>query len=334
MRALVTGGGGFLGSAIVRRLVARGDQVRSLARGEYPELAALGVECVRGNLADPDGGAIARAAEGMDVVFHVAALAGVGGPPEIYQVVNVDGTRHVVQACRTQRVPKLVFTSTPSVVHDQRGIEGGTEDLPYPDRYLAPYPASKADAEVMVLAANGPGLATVALRPHLMLGPGDPHLVPRLLARHRAGRLKRIGDQECRVDWTDVDDAAAAHVAACDRLLSHESPPAGRAYFLSQDAPEPLWELIDRILVACGEQPVTGRVSATFAYAAGAVLEKLHELFGGGGEPQMSRFVAHQLSTAHWFDIGAARRDLGYDPRVTLEQELERIGAWVREKGI
>jgi nucleoside-diphosphate-sugar epimerase len=246
----------------------------------------------------------------------------------------VDGTRHVVQACRAQRAPRLVFTSTPSVVHGEFGIEGGDESLPYPPRYLAAYPATKAEAECQVLSANGPALATVALRPHLLLGPGDPHLVPRLVARRRAGRLRRIGDAPCRVDWTDVDDAATAHLAACDRLTSHEATVAGRAYFLSQGAPEPLWELIDRILVACGEPPVDRTISAEWAYIAGAVCEWTYAAIDARKEPPMTRFVAHQLSSAHWFDIGAARRDLGYDPRVTLSQELERIGAWFRNTGI
>lgn len=326
MNALVTGGGGFLGSAIVRMLLARGDRVRSLARGDYPELTALGVEQVRGDVADAQ--AVAQAVEGCDVVFHVAAKAGIWGPLEEYVRANVEGTRNVVEACRARGVRRLVHTSSPSVVFDGRDMEGADESAPYASRFEWPYPATKAQAERLVLAANSAELATVALRPHLIWGPGDNHLIPRIVARARAGRLRRIGRRDPLVDSVYVDNAAEAHLLAADRLADPASPAAGRAYFISQGDPRPLWELVGGILHAAGLPPVRRRVPRAAALAAGAALEVVYRTLHLKGEPPMTRFLAHQLSTAHWFDIAAARRDLGYAPRVSIEEGLRRLERW------
>lgn len=322
MIALVTGGGGFLGGAIVRLLKARGDTVRSLARGDYPALRDLGVETFRGDLADAE--MTARAVRGCDVVFHVAAKAGIWGPRAEFERANVEGTRRVIEACRREGVRRLVFTSSPSVVFDGRDMEGVDEAVPYPDHYEADYPATKARAERLVREANDSSLATVALRPHLIWGPGDPHLVPRILARGKAGRLRRIGPGNPLVDSTYVDNAADAHLLAADRL-EPGSPIAGRVYFLSQGEPWPLWDLVNAILKAGHVAPVTRRVSKRAALAAGAVLETAFRALHLPAEPPMTRFLAGELSTAHWFDITAARRDLGYDPTVSIEEGLRRL---------
>jgi nucleoside-diphosphate-sugar epimerase len=324
MNTLVTGAGGFLGLAITRQLVARGDSVRSLARNAYPALEALGVDQIRGDLSDP--AAVARAVRGVDVVFHVAAKAGVWGLYAEFDRVNHVGTRHVVDACRAGGVGRLVYTSSPSVVFDGNDLENADESTPYPDHYDAPYPATKALAERLVLAANGPGLSTVALRPHLIWGPGDNHLVPRIIARGRAGRLRRIGHAPKLVDSTYVDNAADAHLLAADRLAPG-SPPAGRAYFIAQGEPVPVWDLVDRILAAAGLPPVRKTVSPRTAYAAGAILEAGYRLLGLKTEPPMTRFLAGQLSHAHWFNLSAARRDLGYNPQVSLDEGLRRLAA-------
>ncbi len=322
MRALVTGGGGFLGSAIIRLLIARGDSVRSLARGDYPELRALGVATMRGDLAERT---VANAAvEDCDTVFHVAAKAGIWGPRTEFERANVTATDRVIEACRLKGVRNLVFTSSPSVVFHGRDMEGVDESVPYPDHFEAAYPETKARAEKLVLKANGPDLATVALRPHLIWGPGDRHLVPRIIARGRAGRLRRIGTRNPLVDSIYIDNAAEAHLLAADRLQPG-APIAGRAYFLSQGEPWPVWDLVNGILAAAHLPPVSRTVPINLALAAGSILETLYRVTGSQTEPPMTRFLARELSTSHWFNIDAARRDLGYEPRVSVEEGLKRL---------
>ncbi len=329
MNALVTGGGGFLGSAIVRRLCERGDRVHSLSRGRYPELDALGVTQHQGDVADPV--AVARAAVGCDIVFHVAAKAGVGGRYRDYHRANVIGTANVLTACRHHGIARLVYTSSPSVVFDGRDMAGVDESVPYPSHYEAAYPQTKAIAEGMVLRANGAALATVSLRPHLIWGPGDNHLIPRLLARARAGRLRRIGDESKLIDSVYIDNAADAHVLAADRLVPG-SPIAGKAYFITQGEPVPLWDLVNRILHAAGLAPVMRSIPTPLAYAAGGLLETIYALLRLDGEPPLTRFVVRELTTAHWFDIRAARRDLGYEPQVSLDEGLRRLAASFRRE--
>lgn len=327
MKALVTGGGGFLGSAIVRALLARGESVRSFSRSRYPALATLGVEQVCGDLGD--AAAVSAAAEGCDLVFHVAAKAGVWGPYEEYYRANVLGTENVLTACRASAVQRLVYTSSPSVVFDGRDMEGVDETVPYPEHFEAPYPQTKAIAEQQVLAANGPGLATVALRPHLIWGPEDNHLVPRIIQRGRAGQLRRIGQRPCLVDHIYVDNAADAHLQAADKLAPG-SVVAGKAYFISNGEPIPLWEMVDRILAAAAVSAVERSISPKLAYLAGYLMEKIYGALKLSGEPRMTRFLARELSTAHWFDISAARRDFDFNPRVSTAEGLLRLQAWLQ----
>jgi 2-alkyl-3-oxoalkanoate reductase len=322
MRALVTGGGGFLGKAIVERLLARGDHVQSFSRGDYPELRAMGVALFQGDLTDLEK--LRRAAEGCDVIFHVAARPGIWGPYQEYYQANVVGTENVLAVCRQLAIARLVYTSTPSVVFDGKDQEGIDESAPYPRHYHAHYPRTKAEAERLVLGANDSRLATVALRPHLIWGPGDHHLIPRILSRARAGALRQIGSRDNRVDCVYIDNAAAAHVLAADRL-GVGSPVAGKAYFISQGEPWPLWELINRILRAAHLPPVSRSISPRLAYAAGWALEMVYGLLRLRGEPRMTRFLARELSTAHWFNMDAARRDLGYSPGVSIEEGLRRL---------
>jgi nucleoside-diphosphate-sugar epimerase len=321
--ALVTGGGGFLGSAIARRLKELGLEVRTFSRGDYPDLAAAGIEHVRGDLADP--ASVAEAAQGCDVVFHVAARAGVGGPYEQYYRPNVTGTECVLAACDRHGIKKLVYTSSPSVVFHPGDMENVDESLPYATDFKgAHYPKTKAIAEQAVLAANSPALATVALRPHLIWGPGDNHLVPRIVSRAKAGKLRRIGDGTNRVDSVYIDDAAEAHVQAA-AVLEPGSAVAGRAYFVTQDESVPCWDLVNGILEAAGVPPLTKAISKRVAYAAGWTLERYYRAFKPEAEPPMTRFVAMQLSTTHTFDISAAKRDFGYAPSLTIAEGLARL---------
>ncbi len=320
---LVTGGGGFLGLAIVRQLIERGYRVRSYSRSSHPELARLGVESFAGDLVESN--ALAKAMNGCDIVYHVAAKAGIWGRYRDYFEPNVVGTRNVIDACRKMGTSKLVYTSTPSVIYPGGDLEGVDESLPYPAKFEAPYAETKALAEREVLAANCATLSTVALRPHLIWGPDDPHLIPRIVARAKAGRLKRIGDGKNKVDVIYVENAALGHVLAGE-TLSPSAPQAGKAYFLSQGEPVLLWDFIDRILEVHGVPPVKKRVPIGLAYAAGMTMEAIYRLLPFLGEPPMTRFVAHNLSTSHWFDITAARRDFGYRPVISIEEGLRLVG--------
>ncbi len=326
MKALVTGGGGFLGKAIVKLLRERGDEVRSFSRTEHPALAELGVEHCCGELSDAE--AVASAVEGCDIVFHVAAKAGVWGLYEEFYRANVLGTKHVIDACHHHGIKRLVYTSSPSVVFDGSDMEGVDESVPYPEHFEAFYPQTKAEAEQLVLQANDENFSTVALRPHLIWGPEDNHLVPRILERGAKGALRKLGTRECLADTIYIDNAALAHLQAADHL-DIGSAVAGKVYFLSQGEPLPIWEIVNRILDAGGLPPVTRTISPELAYRLGAVLEKIYRLFRLKGEPRMTRFVAKELSTAHWFDLGAARRDFGYEPKVSFDEGIERLHEWL-----
>ncbi len=325
---VVTGGGGFLGSAIAGLLIEEGFRVRSFSRSFHPRLEQTGVEQVLGDLADMQ--ALAKACHRATAVFHVAARAGVWGHWKEFYRTNYLGTCNVIKACRICKVPSLVYTSSPSVIFDGRDMEGADETVPYPDTYHAHYPRTKAMAEKAVTEAAGRDLATIVLRPHLIWGPGDNHLVPRILAR--AKRLARVGDGTNLVDTIYIDNAAHAHILAWRSLEANPSL-SGRIYFISQDQPIELWKMIDLILAAGGKPPVKKQISAGAAYRLGAVLEFVFRAFRISREPPLTRFVARELATSHWFDITAAKRDLGYRPRVSIEQGLERLEQWLNKQG-
>ena len=333
MHALVTGGGGFLGRYIVEQLLARGDRVRSFGRGAYPELEAMGVEVVRGDVTDRL--AVERACDGVDAAFHAAALPGIAIDWRPYEQVNVRGTQHVLAACRRQGVARLVYTSSPSVVFagaDQCGVdESAPYDFAWMEAHRAHYSRSKALAEQAVLAANDAALRTSALRPHLIWGPRDNHLIPRLIARARTGRLRRVGDGTNFVDICYVENAAAAHLAAADALTqaSTASAVSGRAYYISQGEPVNCWQWIDQVLALADLPPVRKSISYPAARRLGAACEAAYRLLRLRGEPPMTRFLAAQLAKSHWYDISAARRDFGYEPRVSTAEGMRRLGQWL-----
>jgi len=327
MKALVTGGGGFLGRYIVEKLAARGDSVRVLGRSRYPELERLGVEAVQADLRDKT--AVTRACEKIDVVFHVAALPALWGRWRDFYGINVQGTENVLAGCRAQGVPRLVYTSTPSVVFDRSDLCNVDESYPYPARHDCYYAQTKAVAERLVLAANGKGLLTAALRPHLVWGPRDNHLIPKVLERARAGQLFIVGDGSNKVDITYVENAADAHLQAADHLQAG-SRVAGQAYFISQGEPVLLWDFVNLLLEKLGVAKVTRRISYRAAMGLGAVLEGIHRLLFLRREPRMTRFLAAQLAKSHYFDISRARRDFGYAPRVSTAAGLELLVAYLK----
>lgn len=363
--AFITGASGFIGGKIAERLLAAGREVRVLARRPLPELEKLGARVVRGDLDDPV--TLARGMEGVGTVFHVAGRVGVWGPDGEFFRVNVEGTRHVIAACRAARVPRLVYTSSPSVVFNGGDLAGVDESAPLCTQAPCAYPTSKAAAERLVSAANDSELATVSLRPHLVWGPGDRNIVPRVLKLARSGRLKIIGIGRNLVDCTHIANVVDAHLLAehalahaaqppaapaiCNligykspeahseaaeksNLLGYTSPeacdPRGRAYFITNGEPVVLWDWINELLRGLGEPPVTKHISLATAYRAAGVLEFFWRVLPLKGEPPTTRFVVKELATDHWFKIDAARRDLGYAPRVSMAAGTAELVAHYR----
>lgn len=309
MKAFVTGGNGFLGGAIVRHLRAAGHEATAASRATRVDIG--------------DAECLTRAMEGHDAVFHVAAKTGVWGPRAEFERSNVAGTRNVIYACRQVGIARLVFTGSPSCVFDGKDHRNATNDLPYPDTFESDYPRTKAESERMVREANDGSLATISLRPHLIWGPGDPHLLPRLLARARAGRLRIVGEGTNEVSITYIDNAAAAHLQAMDALKPGAAC-AGQAYFVNDPEPVQLWSWLNQLFAKLGLPPVDKRISLTTARGIGTVAEGIWSLFGLAGEPPMTRFVASQLATSHSYDVGAAVRDFGYAPVVDPATALDR----------
>ena len=327
MNILVTGGGGFLGRALCRALLAQGHAVTSFSRSRHAALDALGVRQLQGDLADRDA-VLGAFAEGFDAVLHNAAKAGTWGSQRSYFDANVTGTRNVIAACRAHGIGRLVHTSTPSVVHRAvHPVEGASaDDVPYGEGVKAHYAATKIIAEREVLAANDAALATVALRPRLIWGPGDTQILPKLVARAHSGRLRLVGNGDNLVDTTYIDNAAQAHVQALEHLHPGAAC-AGRAYFISNGEPWPLRDVLNGLLRAAGAPEVRKTIPFRAAYGLGALCEGLWTALPLQGEPPMTRFLAEQLSTAHWYSMAPATRDFGYVPTVSMVEGLERLRA-------
>lgn len=323
MKILVTGGGGFLGSAICRQLAALDHEVIAFQRGAADHLVSAGVIPARGSITDLNK--LLEAARGCDAIIHTAGKAGVWGDPAEYRRVNVAGTENVIRACRELGTPILVHTSSPSIVHTGGDIGGADESLPIADHFTAPYPESKALAEKCVIAANSGRLRTTALRPHLIWGPGDPHILPRLVAKARGGTLALPGPDKI-IDTIFVENAAQAHVDALIELAG-AGRCAGKAYFVTNNEPFPQGEIIRRLLTAAGIRVRIRAVPAGIARSAGFLCETAWRTLRLKSEPPVTRFSVEQLATAHWFDIRAAERDFGYTPRISIDEGLDLLRA-------
>ncbi|MBU4261593.1 MAG: NAD-dependent epimerase/dehydratase family protein [Proteobacteria bacterium] len=328
-RVIVTGGGGFVGKAVVRLLIARGISTTVIGRNDYPEVREMGARVARGDIRDPQF--LTTVFREHDTVFHVAAKAGIWGDYQDYFSINVQGTENVLAACRTSGISRLVYTSTPSVVFRSGDLAGVDEGAPYADIFLCHYAETKVLAEKMVLGANCRHLLTTALRPHLVWGPGDTNLIPRLLARGRSRQLKIVGTGENLVDISYIDNVASAHLLAAENLENSASA-AGQAYFISQGEPVNLWNWINWLFTRLEIPQVTRQVSFGKAYAAGFVFEKLYSLLGRSEEPPMTRFLAEQLAKSHWFSMEKARRDFGYNVEVSTAEGVDRLVAWLSRK--
>jgi len=293
-----------------------------VGRSAYPALTGLGVTCLQGDISDQEF--MNRALAGADLVFHVAARAGIWGPWQDYVRTNIQGTATVIKSCLRNHVPSLVYTSTPSVVFDRHDLEGVDERVPYARQSLCYYATSKIIAEKLVLQADGPQLSTTALRPHLVWGPGDPHLIPRLLDRGRRKMLKIIGTGRNRVDIAYIDNVVHAHLLAADNLRGQGNA-AGRAFFIGDRRPVVLWDWINTLFTELEIEPVRQKVPLLPVYLAGALLEAVHSSLNLTGEPRMTRFVALQLARSHWFSHAAAENILGYQPVVSTAEGMKRF---------
>jgi len=322
-KVFVTGAGGFLGKALCRFLRSVDIEVIGFARGDYPELEKMGVLMVKGDISDRQS--LFDAMKGADLVFHVASKAGVWGSKESYFNANVSGTENVIHACQELNINRLVYTSTPSVTFAGKDENGINESQPYAKEFLNFYALSKAIAEEKILTANSATCKTVALRPHLIWGPGDPHLVPRVLQRAKTGRLKLLGKTDKLVDTIYIDNAVYAHLLAAVNLSQANPSCAGKAYFVSNDQPILMAEMLNKILACQGLKPISARIPAPLAYIIGATLEWVYLQLNIDQEPPITRFVARQLSTSHYFDISAAKNDFGYQPIVSIDQGMEKL---------
>ena len=323
MKAFITGGGGFLGTYIVKALIAKGYEVTSYSRSHYPHLEKIGVKTLQGCLSDLD--CLTKAASGHDVFFHTASKVAMWGKTEDFNKTNVEGTKNVIQACQTNGIPHLIYTSTPSVVFGQESLKNVDESLPYPQNSVSRYGASKARAEALVLKANNHELKTVSLRPHLIFGPGDQNLIPRLINKAKKGKLKRIGTGDNLVDVLYVENAADAHVLAWEQLKRGNDQIAGEAFFLGQ-GPIKLWDFIDQILEHFQVEKVSSSVSFKLAYRLGSLIEKFMEFFRiYRWDPPMTRFVALQLNCDHYFNHNKANDILGWKPKISIEEGLSRL---------
>lgn len=321
--SVVTGGGGFVGRHLVNVLLERGDRVRVL---DIVEPTGLGGEFVKTDITDPN--AVRAGLEGADLVFHNASLVHTKqNKADFVWNVNYEGTRHIIEGCQELGIGKLVYVSSGSVVYDGEDIENGDESLPYATKNLAPYAHSKVEAEKLVLARNGErGLATTALRPHVVFGVHDTRFLPALIAHAKAGRLRfQVGRRTWLSDYTYVSNLVDALLAAGDRL-ELGSAVAGNAYFITNGEPMPFWEFVRRVLERLGLPPLRGRIPHQLVYAIAAVKEGIDTLRGGTISPEdgLTRFAIRYMCTHHYFSIDKARRDLGYDPAVSIDEGIER----------
>jgi nucleoside-diphosphate-sugar epimerase len=307
---------------VARTVADDGAQVRVFQRGS----SGLPFDEVRGDVADP--GALARAVDGVDAVVHLAARVSVAGEWAAFARTNVDGTRLLLDAARSAGVGRVVFVSSPSVAHAGEPLVGAGAGPADPDRTRGHYSRSKAMAERLALAQDTPGFAVIAVRPHLVWGPGDTQLVGRIVERARSHRLALVDDGAALIDTTYVDNAADAIVAALHR--ADRADVRGRAFVVSNGEPRPVAEMVARICAAAGVPGPRRRVPFRVAFSAGLVAERMWAAAGREDDPPMTSFLAEQLATAHWFAQRDTRERLGWRPRVSLAEGFDRLAASYR----
>lgn len=318
MIVLATGASGFLGRAVAAEVVARGHEVRTLQRRPS---GVVGATDILGSITDPD--TVARALEGVGGVVHLAAKVSLAGDPREFRAVNIDATARLLEAARTAGVGHVVHVSSPSVAHAGAALAGSGADPASPERAHGEYARTKAEAELRALAADSAAMSVTAIRPHLVWGPGDTQLVERILERARRGRLPLLGGGTALIDSTYIDNAASGIVAA----LGRPDATRGRAFVLTNGEPRPVGDLLAGICLAGGVRPPRWSIPAALGRGAGSLIERVWAIRPGHDEPPMTRFLAEQLSTAHWFDQRDTRRALDWAPTVSIDEGLRRLAA-------
>ncbi len=327
MKVLITGGGGFMGMALIKRLIAEGHKITSYSRREYPLHWALGISSIQADIRDQE--ALEKACKGKDLVFHLAAKVGIWGDYKEYESTNVTGTFNVIKACRKQGVGRIVFTSSSSVVFDGSDLEGINESHPYPANHGSHYASTKAMAERLIIEANSEKLKTISLRPHLVWGPYDSHLIPGVLKRAGSGKLRRIGDQEYFIDTTYIDNMVDALMLAAYGLESNPEA-AGKILFITNGEPARVWDFINSIIQIAGYPPVHKKIPERLATLAAGTSEWFHHLFKIKSEPFMTRHAIREMCTNHWFDITNAKEILGYNPRVSYADGFKYLKDYLK----
>jgi nucleoside-diphosphate-sugar epimerase len=323
LKVLVTGGGGFLGTYLVKELLKQEYTVVSLSRHDYPHLTEMGVENIRCDLTKMEEVKKLDLSE-VEAVFHVAAKAGVWGSYESYFSINFEGTKNLVDKIIESGIDKFVYTSSPSVVFQKEDIINGDESLDYPSSFFTHYAKTKAMAEKYVLELSNEKFRAVSLRPHLIWGPGDPHLIPRIISKARENKLKQVGEGDNLVDIIFVENAAKAHVQVLNSLVEGKNI-GGNAYFIGQERPVKIWQFIDDIIALKNIEPIDSIISFKKAFYIGWLLEIVFKVFGIlKPEPPMTRFVALQLAKSHYFKHDKAREDFGYVPEISIEEGLKK----------
>jgi len=326
---LVTGGGGFLGRYIIERLIELNcSNIKSIGRKPQPELKTMGINTIQGDIADSDS--LTDACKNCNIVFHTAAKADIWGRYKDFYSVNVIGTQNIIEACKHNQVDCLINTSTPSVVCTDEDINMGNEKIPYPDTFPSYYPETKARAEKMVSDASQ-SLLTISLRPHLIWGVRDSHILPGIVERAKAKRLIQVGDGTNLVDMTHVKNATEAHILAAEAVTKNPDI-SGNNYFISDDKPVNLWDWINELLSNLQMPQISKSISFRKAYTIGRVMEFVYKTLTLKSIPPMTRFVAIQLAHAHYFDISAAKKDLQYKPIINYKQAYDETLAWIKKE--
>lgn len=310
MKCFVIGGSGFVGKALANKLKDLGHEVSFISRRKVPELEQRGIKGFYYDISD-SAQDFTLLFKDIDCIFHTAAKVSMWGKYQDFYNTNVVGTNNLLEAAKKAGVKYFVYTSSPSVIADGTNLKGIDESYPYPAKYKAFYPMTKAMAERAVLAANSDNFFTLSLRPHLIFGPGDTNLTPTIISRAKAGKLKIIGDGKNTVDFTHIDDCVQAHVKAMEALANNPNS-RGRPYFITQGKPTLMWEWINKLLVTNGVAPVTKKIPYKTAYFAATLAEFFGRLFSLK-DLKLTRFLVSEMATDHYFSIEAAKKELGYN---------------------